>query len=452
MITTKLNVKKSSLLMYFPFLIFFAIVFLWHFRLIPAGDDLYFSRVYYEQNIFVFLGSHYETWTSRIIIEFFITIFAGLPQIIWNFLDSIIFTLIAVLIPKLTFSTTKIGGKKSFIYNSLSCVLVLLYIFTIDGALWSAGYIASTLTYTWPLFFILLHFYVVKKYVFNEHNLNMLSITKKVAIYGIMIFSLIFAINNELVLFITAGAYFFIICYCWYKKIKIPKSIFLMLFIILLGFLNFYLCPGNQARYVKDTLRRFPDYYTLTIINKIDLGISVLFYKFITPDGPTKFGPIYLLFFGVLTFYVYSITKKKIPVLISLIPLIIMLLSFGLILLWGYSPIITFMNEAVTEHGLLQSNLSNILLISVIYAIVLFSVLYSLVQIYKYRGKKLSGLIFCLLALGFASQMVKGFSPTCWTTGDRWEIYYYFFITCVIYILTVELLENRQDDGKITDW
>jgi hypothetical protein len=110
------------------------------------------------------------------------------------------------------------------------------------------------------------------------------------------------------------------------------------------------------------------------------------------------------------------------------------------------------MNEAVTEHGLLQSNLSNILLISVIYAIVLFSVLYSLVQIYKYRGKKLSGLIFCLLALGFASQMVKGFSPTCWTTGDRWEIYYYFFITCVIYILTVELLENRQDDGKITDW
>ena len=452
MITNKINVKKSSLLMYLPFLVFFVIVFLWHFRLIPAGDDLYFSRVYYEQNIFVFLAWHYETWTSRLIIEFFITIFAGLPQIIWNFIDSVIFTLIAVIIPKITFNDTKINEKKSLIYNSLSCVLVLLYIYTINGALWSAGYIASTITYTWPLFFMLLHFYLVKKYLFNENNLNNLSIVKKLAIYGIMIFSLIFAINNEIVLFIVAGAYVFIILYCWYKKIKIPKSIYLMLFIIFLGFLNFYLCPGNQARYYKDTLRRFPDYFTLTLVNKIDLGISALLYKFITPYGPVKFGPIYLTFFGVLAVYIYSITKKKIPILISMIPLILILSSLILIFLVGYSPIIAFMNDAVTEYGLLQSDLSYIMIISAIYAIVTFSIVYSLIQIYKYGGKKLSALIFCLLVLGFASQMIKGFSPTCWFTGERWEVYYYFFITCVIYILTVELLESRHKNGEITEW
>lgn len=158
-----------------------------------------------------------------------------------------------------------------------------------------------------------------EKYLFNENNLNNLHIIKNLAIYGIMIFSLIFAINNEILLFIVAGAYVFIILYCWYQKIKIPKSIFLMLFIIFLGFLNFYLCPGNQARYMKDILRRFPEYYTLTIINKIDLGISALIYKFITPYGPVKFGPIYLTFFGALTIYIYSITKKKIPLLISMI-------------------------------------------------------------------------------------------------------------------------------------
>ncbi|MDI9435622.1 MAG: DUF6056 family protein [Euryarchaeota archaeon] len=452
MITTKLHVKKSSLLMYLPLIIFFIIIFLWHSRLIPAGDDLYFSKVYYEQNIFVFLAWHYETWTSRLIIEFFITIFAGLPQIIWNIIDSAIFTLIAVIIPKITFNDNKINEKKSLIYYSLSCVLVLLYIYTINGALWSAGYIASTITYTWPLFFMLLHFYLVKKYLFNENNLNNLHIIKNLAIYGIMIFSLIFAINNEILLFIVAGAYVFIILYCWYQKIKIPKSIFLMLFIIFLGFLNFYLCPGNQARYMKDILRRFPEYYTLTIINKIDLGISALIYKFITPYGPVKFGPIYLTFFGALTIYIYSITKKKIPLLISMIPLILILSLLILIFLVGYSPIIAFMNKAVTEYGLLHSDLSHIMIISGIYSIVTFSVVYSLIKIYKYGGKRLSSLILCLLILGFASQMIKGFSPTCWFTGERWEVYYYFFITCVIYILTVELLENRDDEGKITDW
>ena len=225
-----------------------------------------------------------------------------------------------------------------------------------------------------------------------------------------------------------------------------------MLFIIFLGFLNFYLCPGNQERYMKDTLRRFPEYSTFTIINKIDLGISALIYKFITPYGPVKFGPIYLTFFGALTVYIYSITKKKIPLLISMLPLILILSSLILIFLVGYSPIIAFMNKAVTEYGLLHSDLSHIMIISAIYAIVTFSVVYSLIQIYKYGGKKLSALILCLLILGFASQMIKGFSPTCWFTGERWEVYYYFFITCVIYILTVELLENRDDECKITDW
>ena len=137
MITTKLHVKKSSLLMYLPLIIFFIIIFLWHSRLIPAGMTYTLVRCI-TSRIYLFLAWHYETWTSRLIIEFFITIFAGLPQIIWNIIDSAIFTLIAVIIPKITFNDNKIN-EKIIDLLLLSCVLVLLYIYTINGALWSRG-------------------------------------------------------------------------------------------------------------------------------------------------------------------------------------------------------------------------------------------------------------------------------------------------------------------------
>lgn len=445
----KLNAKNSSFLPYLPFVIFFVILFIWHFMLHFSGDELYFSKLYYRNDIFNSILMRYVNWSSRFIIEFFLIPLAGLPRIVWNFLDSIIFTLIAVLITKLTLNTGKINRKKSFIYNSLSCILVSIYIFAISSALASAGNIATTLNYTWPLFFVLLHFYLIKKYSFNDTT--EIANSTKISIYALMFFSLIFAINQELMLFIVAGAYFLIILYCLYNKITIPKSIFLMLFTLFLGFLNFYLCPGNHLRYSGEIRTWFPDYNTVTLINKIDLGISLLLNRIMLPNPLIKDNLINLIFFGVFAAYVYSITKKKISLLISLTPLII-ILTLLIMFYIGYFPVIEFIHEGITKYGLLHSNITHIMLISVLYLIILISVLYGLINIYKYRGKKLCALILSLLLLGFASQMVKGFSPTCWATGERWEIYYYFFITCITYILTVELLENKHNNGKIIDW
>ncbi|MCE7697909.1 MAG: DUF6056 family protein, partial [Methanobacterium paludis] len=241
----KINAKKS-LLKYLPFVIFFAIIFIWHFTLPRLGDDLMFGKVYHHYNIFNYLSLRYEIWSSRSLIEFFVVPLTGLPRIIWNFFDSIVFLLMAVLIPKIFLNMEKIDEKKSVIYNSLSCIMVLIYIFTTTDALASAGYVATTLNYTWPLFFGLLHFYLVKKYVFSE---NKSSAKQKIAIYATMIFALIFAINQEMMLVLVSVAYLLIVLYCLRNKVKIPNSVFFMVFIIFLEFLNVYLCPGNHLRY-----------------------------------------------------------------------------------------------------------------------------------------------------------------------------------------------------------
>jgi hypothetical protein len=436
----EINAKKSFL-KYLPFIIFFAIIFTWHFTLPRFGDELAFAKVYHNQNIFNYLYNDYEGWSSRLLIEFFLVPLAGLPRIIWNFFDSIVFLLIAVLIPKVIFNMEKIDAKKSFIYNSLSCIFVLIYIFTTTSALDSAGYIATTLNYTWPLFFGLLHFYLLKKYVFHENNT---STKQKIVIYAIMIFALIFAINQEMMLVLVSVAYLFIILYCLYNKVKIPNTVLFMLFIISLEVLNVYLCPGNHVRYYHEISMRFPTYYNLTLVNKIDLGITVLFYRIVLLYSLTS-----LVFFGILGTYVYSITKNKFSVIFSLLPLIIVV-TLGLMNLIGYMPLIHFIEMGMTKYGLLHSNLKHILIISSIYAIIIFSVMYSLIKIYKHGDKKISFAIFCLLILGFTSQMMRGFSPTVWASEQRWEIYYYFCVTCASYILSVELFESRYD--KINNW
>ena len=349
--------------------------------------------------------------------------------------------LIAVLIPKVICNMEKIDEKKSFIYNSLSCIFVLIYIFTTISVLDSAGYIATTLDYTWPLFFGLLHFYLLKKYVFHENNTN---IKQKIVIYAIMIFALIFAINQEMMLVIVSVAYLFIILYCLYNKVKIPYTVLFMLFIIFLGVLNVYLSPGNHRRYIWMIYNWYPNFTTFTLVNKIDLGITVLLYRVVRLYSLTS-----LVFFGILGLYIYSITKNKFSIIVSLLPIIIVV-TLGLMNLMGYLPLIHFIKIGMTEYGLLYSNLEHILLISSIYAIITFSVMYSLIKIYKHGDKRISITIFCLLILGFSSQMMRGFSAAVWVTGQRWEIYYYFFVTCASYILSVKLFESRYD--KINNW
>lgn len=434
--SNKFNSKKI-ILNCLPFIIFFVIVFTWHFTLQHRIDDLVFAG-FYKSNILNILVMRYETWTSRVLIEFFLVPLAALPPIIWNFFDSLIFLLMAVLIPKIALNTEKITEEKSVIYNVLSCVIVLIYLFTTSAVLSSSGYTATTLNYTWPLSFGLLHFYLVKKYVFTD---NKLSTGKKIAVYAVMLSALIFAINQELMLIVVFGAYFFIILYCLYNKVKIPNSILLMVFVIFLGFLNVFLCPGNHIRYSHE-VTCFSGYHTLTLINKIDLGITVLLNRIIL-----SYSLINLLFFLILGVYLYFLTKKKVSILISLMPLTILITLLVMILI-GYMPVVEFLTAAVTKYGLLRSDLYHILTLSILYAVIIFSVIYGLIQMYQNGRKKLSYVIFCLLVLGVSSQIMRGFSPACWESGERWEIYYYFCVAFATYLLSADLLDLRYDNFR----
>jgi hypothetical protein len=231
-----------------------------------------------------------------------------------------------------------------------------------------------------------------------------------------MIFSLLFATNMEMMLAIIFGVYLFILIYLLYKKIKIPKILFLFLGIIILVLINVIICPGNHERFFSEVNTWFPEYLSLSLFNKIDLGTTTFFHILIT-----KFNLVFYIFFGIHGIYTFIISKKKKIAIIGFIPFII-LSFFYYINFIHYKPLIDFLNQGFGSYGLLYStsSLTYIMISSLVYLLIILPTIYSLILIKKYRRKK--SIVFVLaglLLLAFCSQFIVGFTPTIWASEGR---------------------------------
>ena len=260
-----------------------------------------------------FLSYRYATWSSRSLIEFDVGILVSVPAEIWRMVDSVIFVAIAVLLSKLLVN----DDEKSFFYNCLACFFVGLFIISFSKILESAGWLATTTNYIWPICFILLHFYLLKEYVFKNRDLSKF---KKIALYLILIVTLMEAVSSEQLLAMVGGAYVFVIGYCLYKKIEIPKVIYLFVGLIVLNFIYDFCCPGNVNRVNVVTKLGFPDYSNFNIINKLDVGINYFFSWILMAKDIFS-----VIFLALLAVYSYLISDKRKIMLLTFIPALIVL-------------------------------------------------------------------------------------------------------------------------------
>lgn len=452
--------KKENIFNVSPFILLFGILLFVHL-LMPMyfGDYYSFSKILnsdYSQ-IFNFLINRYETWTSRILIDFFLVPLAMLPGIIWKVLNSLILLGIAFLMSKLFLNINKLNYIKEniyqkmdkskntffsieFKYNSLACFIFLFAIIGSYVALNSAGVVVTTINYIWPLFFGMLNFYLIIKYFFKNKDMgieliNKTPLMKKIFIYFILIFSLLFATNNEMMLCIMLGTYILTIIYCRIKKINIPKIIYFILLIIFFSFVYVLYSPGNSNRLIIETNFWFPTYNNLNTLDKILIGPTTLLNNAITTQEIPAL--LFSLVLGIYTYFV-SNRKKIINTIISFIPILILGVFYVMSLL-GFSSIIDFVKGGVTQYGLLFADLNTIIICIVLYLIITLSVLYTLFVIYKNKRSTVSYILFSLLLLSVGSVTIMGFSPTVWASQGRWFIYYYFLITFAIFLMIAEL-------------
>lgn len=428
-----MNFKKY--VKYIPFLIFLIILLCYHWKLaVVTADYPTFQTIVSKHPLLSltkngFLSYRYATWSSRSLIEFNVGVLVSVPTEIWRILDSVIFAAIAVLLSKLLAN----NNESPFFYNCLACLFVGLFILTFSKILESAGWLATTTNYIWPICFILIHFYLLKEFIFKNKDISKF---KRSIIYLILIITLLEAISSEQLLVMVGGAYLFTIVYCLYKKIEIPKLIYLFIIIILFNFIYDFCCPGNINRVKVVTKLGFPDYANFNIINKLDVGINYFLSWILMAKD--LFSVIFLVLLGV---YTYLISNKKKITIITLIPCLAVLF-FASLRFANFTTVYSYFDLTNLKHGLLSLGFIRMLSCGVMYLIITLIPLYLIYLIYK-DNKKLGYFIFVLLILGFGSVIISGFTPSL-TSDGRIYLNYLFVMIILDYLLVDKILEFKN--------
>lgn len=144
---------KKQFISNIPYYVLFFILLFIHIQLnVSTGDDVNFairakSMTFTDFNIY-----KYYNWSSRQLIES-VLYFISVHSHVWMLLNSLVITIIAKLIEAI-FCNHTIKMK------ILCCIGTLIYPL-IDMS--SAGWMATTINYYWPLGALLINLYYLKK-------------------------------------------------------------------------------------------------------------------------------------------------------------------------------------------------------------------------------------------------------------------------------------------------
>lgn len=412
--------NKKDYSFYIPFLMLFIILILWHFKLNLFGDDLVFLNDTVIDPL-TYFNYRYNDWSSRNLIEFVMIEFLKMNHLVWQVLDSLIFTGIAIITTKL------LTDKKDIIYSIITSIFVLMFIYSAYYALASCGFLTTTINYIWPLFCIILNLYLLKKIIKKEF--------KSKLIYLISIITLIFGVNNEQLCVITFLIYALLFIYLKYKKINVPIFFYISGIIILISAINVAICPGNLNRYYVEISENFPEYINATILDKINIGTSNII-NFTT----TECDIVTLLLFTLIGLYSYVRNKISIKTIICFLPLIITSI-FWILILTGNPTLNTIMYTNIGLMGYYPINIKNFIYSIIIYLAIIIPLIYGFYNIFK-LDKKLGVNVILLIIISVASAIMYGFTPSKFSLS-RMYIYFYFINMIINLYLIFYLLKNK---------
>ncbi|WP_251551948.1 DUF6056 family protein [Neobacillus muris] len=418
-----LKIKSLIKWKYFPFVILGIGMFIIHTCInLGWGDD---KEMFYpilqegNSNMISFLNDRYHSWSSRIFIEALLVILVHLEPL-WRILDTAIIILGAVSISKL------VPSHHERATNWIIIGLLFMYPFTHMG---SAGWMATTLNYLWPLSFGLIAMIPIKKTLFNE----------KIFWYEYLLYipALIFSANQEQMSAILFAVYLMVSIYLFFNK-KMNGFLFIQTIICLMSILFILTTPGNEIRKISEVGRWFPDYNNISFIRKIEMGFSSSWFEFVM-----KPNVIFIVFSLLLMIGMMTTQKNKTYQWIAFVPITSSLI-FGLLspVLGGLFPGFFEIKNSMTQYGTGVNFVSIISWIpDIILSLVFLSILVSLFLVFS--DKKYSIVTIFIILLGFGSRLLMAFSPTIWASVERTFIFMYFaFLICSVF-LYVEIVKVR---------
>lgn len=389
---------KGLLTAYAPFMLVLVIAVLYHLKIgAISGDDPFFAAATDDKTMWQFLSERYQTWTSRIVIDFLVVSLVD-HLIVWKILDIIVFSSMPVLFANI------LGDTK--LVRWCSAAAILLYPFHDVG---SAGWVTTTINYLWPIWGILLVGVLVKKVLCQE----------KILWYEIAagVIGCILASSHEqaaVVLFIIL-----LLAGIWLVRkhcLKVPVY-YLMLLINMASLIFILTCPGNGNRNAVGTVD-MPEFANYTLFDKVYLGLLSIERVFIANVDIVFFMVVLLL--AVLVYIKTSDYKKT---LISSLPVLILLGQSVIKTAYPELNGLFVVPEQVTvwSYGELSAWIPMVYL-----AVTVASILTALFWLMEDMQEYISAVL--LLGCGFAAGLVIGFTATIYVSGDRVYITLYFIL------------------------
>lgn len=398
------------------------------------GDDLAYKNILVNQSMFDFLRERYHTWSSRVLIEAVMLPFATGNVWWWKIADSLMIVLFLWIVSEL------FGGEKEQekmqAQMLMFCMIWIVPFFSLS----SAGWITTTINYLWPLTLGLVAMLPLRHWDREE----------KIPVWEFVVCPIcaLYGANMEQMGAILLGSYVVFGGYLLWKRKKLSPFYFLQLLLIAGSLVFILTAPGNACRTEAEIQRFFPEFAGLSVGQKLWMGfLDTTQYYLAAGDGQKSY--VFGLFSAIL-WLVALLTfwnrreKRGIPgLLLSLLPVVFywgigqagnFLLNSGRLTRGRNGIGVLAQNRQIPGMSYFSGGL--VVFQTLCYLIVLAAVAGTIFYVWGVSEETLLELL--ILAAGFLSRLVVGFSPTIYASGDRTAL----FCTAAILIVTLRNLRR----------
>lgn len=440
------NVKK-----YYPFILFAVLMVILHLVMGVNGDDIRYAKILNNQTVVAYVNYRYFNWSSRLIIDTLLAILARHNMIIWKILDVILYTIGVYYIIRL------VDRKFSKKITYLGIFLFLMYPFY---EMASAGWIATTLNYSWCFAFGMISFIPL---IYESQG-------EKVSkyMYVISFLALLYATNQEQSGALILGFNLLYLINSLINKNRVNRFNVLAVVVSAISLVFILTCPGNEIRFAHEVSYWYPEFANFTVIDKSYLGLVTTFGNLI--EQKIIFPLFYILasvcvlifsknrylkyfcYFNIFLIVFITVfnafidisvleTSLKslghVPGVIKSSPLMAIPHMFKQIV--NAVPFITDIIKLFTYESLPKLGMNSIIVVM----ICLYFLISSCVMLVKAFPKHLLP-VFIFLG-GFVSRFIVGFSPVIFPSGARVTIFFYI----ALITLSLMIIKKFYDEDVL---
>ncbi len=403
---------KFSLRNISPFIAFFAFALVAHLFLpLNWGDDKIFGA-----EASMALGD-FLYGSSRIMTDTMTYVFSKY-HILWRLINPFVLTLLPFAIAKLL----KVTERKT---QGLICGLSVFPAMVVVDA----GFVATTVNYLWPVAFGLAVLLIFQNIASDKHSF--------VHILGIPL--ILYAVNMEQMSAVLTATLIIGCVYLFFVKKRFKIYPLVLLAISVFGLVYAYVGNTSQdnSRMIRETARYFPDFASLGFLEKLELGFSSTMYCF-TMDVRFAFAA-FVAFSVFLAVVIFRKSKRLRDRAVALFPIVSAVVLTLVNLIKPFEHLKHYrMTKAVYHFSAVAD---------IYFVIVLVCIMYTLAVILK--EKRLVLKVYTVLAAGFASRMIMGFSPTVWASGYR--TFFIMFISFIVVAIIIMERERTASDGRLVE-